>query len=314
MDYVESALKVAKEVRKLDKIAFRKLCFRILLYGSFLALYLCLLIFWLYPMIRNSLQSLAYCQLFTSDLERFVEVIEDVFVNLVLFLMFAFPLVLVFFGQEDISLWLRSKLFQYRMDPDRFERDWEFQGLFVKSEKDARHSIYLANSDLGCVIRNKVWRNYKMNLDYWVSSKNKYTGGWYKKEEFLSGFGVIVRAQDLKNYYMIKIDGEGMKPHIRRHGYWETHKPIGGWELKEKDCDSWIPLEVIVNNDNVVIKIRGRSVGAYILPIATAVPPVSEKPSFLLTSSVPFREYGSVGFRAAGNEEVYISNLKVSPL
>lgn len=313
MDYVESALKVAKEVRKLDKIAFRKLCFRILLYGWCLALYLCLLIFWLYPMIRNSLQSLAYCQLFTSDLERFVEAIEDVFVNLVLFLMLASPLVLMFFGQEDISLWLRSKLFRYRMDPNRFHSDWEFQGLFVKKQKDDRESIYLANSDLGCVIRNKVWRNYEMKLDFWVSSKNKYQKGWYKND-YLSGFGVIVRAQDLKNYYMIKIDGEGIKPHIRRHGYWETHKPISDWELKEGDCNSWIPLELIMKNDNVVIKIGGKCVGAYILPIDAAVPPVSEETSFVLTSSIPFRKYGSVGVRATSNEEVYISNLKVNPL
>ena len=313
VDHVESALKVAKEVRKLDKIAFRKLCFRILLYGSSLTLWLSLFAFLLFPMIKNFLNSLAYFQPFTSDLETSVKAIKDVSVNLVLFLMLAFPPVIMFFGQEDISLWLRSKLSNSKIISIAVSSDWEFQGLFVKKEKDDRESFYLANSDLGCVIRNKVWRNYEMKLDFWVSSKNKYQKGWYKND-YLSGFGVIVRAQDLKNYYMIKIDGEGIKPHMRRHGYWETHKPIDDWELKQDDCNSWIPLEVIVKNDNVVIKINGRRVGAYILPIDAAVPPVSEEEPFLLTSSIPFRKYGSVGFRAAGNEEVYISNLDVSPL
>ncbi|HSW97691.1 MAG TPA: hypothetical protein VLF89_07750 [Candidatus Saccharimonadales bacterium] len=128
------------------------------------------------------------------------------------------------------------------------------------------------------------------------------------------GFGIIYRADSLGKYYMLKVDSNGYLPHVRNI-LWENNGKIFITSLTKNDLDKWISAELSMRDNFLSVKI-GIDKFSFLIPTHSSVHkeasfPIEESDSAPY-SKIPFREYGSVGFRSAPFEEVYIRNLDIS--
>ncbi len=188
---------------------------------------------------------------------------------------------------------------------DNFARDlhtnWDFVGPWRIAEKN---TLLVTGSDAGGITKiGAQWENYVFT---------------FRARIMTDCLGVIVRAQDLNNYYMFQIQTDKIRPH-RRAAYpvidtstLPTHEDLNkenviianrinfqiGWEVfnppvpLHHQLDDWFDVKIIV---------RGESVSIYINSDL-----VLQQESFL---KIPT---GKVGFRNSGHETALVRNVKVT--
>lgn len=183
---------------------------------------------------------------------------------------------------------------------DRFwsePRDnWDFEGPWRLAEKG---TLVVTQSDAGGLSKvGAAWESYTFSFEARIIT---------------TCLGVVVRAADLNNYYMLQINPDCVRPHRRvampvaapspaeapvNHS--TTQPPYitfqVAWEVFESvpitpPLTGWFKVKLVV---------RGESVQLYI----------DDQLRFQRDAFVKIPA-GKVGFRNAGNEEAYVRNVRV---
>lgn len=182
------------------------------------------------------------------------------------------------------------------------EDNWDFIGPWRIAEKG---TLLVTGSDEGGITKvGALWENYTLS---------------FKTRIISDCLGVIVRAQDIHNYYMFQISPDKIRPHrrvavpviideVKKQNKEGTPQPrpinyFIGWQTDEVNPDfKQVPLNPKLDGwFNVRVVVRGQSVRIYIDDNL-----VLQRSSFL---QIP---YGKVGFRNHGSEEAYIRDVKVT--
>jgi len=207
------------------------------------------------------------------------------------------------------TLWVWTSRLQRRFVSgfsDNFSGDlqanWDFEGPWRIPEKG---TLLVSGSDAGGITKvGAQWENYTFT---------------FRARIIKECLGVVVRAQDLSNYYMLQIRNDRIRPHRRvavpvvqaeaLPGPDEEHVPeeagrirpirfIVGWQI----FDPPIPLSSNLHDwFDVKVIVRGESVLLYIDDELQM-----QRESFL---KIPA---GKVGFRNWGSEEALVKNVRVT--
>lgn len=239
----------------------------------------------------------------------------DIFRNVFLaFLSFFFSFIIleliIRFFKFILSLF-RHFFRNYTLSDSMDLTDWEFQGnvLFNKNTK----VIHIIQSNLGLILKNREWKDYEMTFKFKIPLKATYSHQDEENNQLRRGFGVIFRAKKLGEYYMLKIDSGGYKPHVRDI-YWENNGTILNTRLKKKQLNKWINAYLRMENNHLFIRI-GVDKFDFEIPthsdIAKDHTESSKSLDDLPYTKISFRNKGSVGFRSASTEEVYIKEMTV---
>jgi len=174
-----------------------------------------------------------------------------------------------------------------------FRKNWDFIGPWRTINDNC---LVVTGSDEGGITKvGAFWENYIYS---------------FKAKIINSCIGVIVRAQDLNNYYMFQIGKDKIVPHRRaavpvvaqEPGENEVNIKVGyriGWNIiNEKtvthgmDLNNWFTCSITTKGESVLLKIDGEI--------------VFQEESFL---KIP---YGKVGLRNWDEEKALIKDVKVS--
>lgn len=201
-------------------------------------------------------------------------------------------------------------------------QDWPYEWMFNGNPevKSKLSELCIKSTRAGTLLKYQ-WKNFEMTFQCkFVEGRN-------------NNFGIVFKAQDLANYFMLEvIDRDAdtfIKPHVRYDACWEVMelKTIG-----KIDFSDYQNVLVQVRNDTVILKIERRLVEQWILPTHVDInhiesgklPKPNEKEganellqpaSQFLIPEIPFRlARGMVGFRANLVQGVIIKDLEIRAL
>jgi len=180
------------------------------------------------------------------------------------------------------------------------EQNWDYEGWHVTEN----HELVVTGSDSGGLTKvGALWENYIFTFRAKILNKC---------------IGVIVRAQDLNNYYMFQIKNNIIRPHRRvavpSIEFEKNQKVEGenveaprllpvkimiGWEVHDEIAAEINPS--LVDWFNVRITVRGEAIHIYI----------NDDLVFHSTSLLKFPT-GRIGFRNSGNEKALIKDVRVT--
>ncbi len=194
-------------------------------------------------------------------------------------------------------------------------KDWDLQGAVIIED----NVIKIKWSQLGMILKNRSWRNYVMTFKFFIPKNISY-GQKPGKNQLERGFGIIYRAHNLGQYYMMKIDESGFRPHINNNQLWEDlgptitdEKPLIDW------LDKWISVEIVMKNNLLSMTIDEKMFSMQLPTYSLVFKEFPQKYSEQMSSEKPTpylpltnSDVGSIGFRSAPLEEVHIKDLKVA--
>lgn len=282
-----------------------------------LFLTLCLVILFVDIAIYFNLKNVFASLLVSSVAAPLVEIgISDGLVKNLSISLTATLLILVTMGLLSIKDWLCTSRVGYSWVVERGLCDWDFQGNIVVDENE--EAIHIIQSDLGCIIKRGNWRNFDMSFQFKIPSKLPYGGG-PKESQLERGFGIIYRAKQLGQYYMLKVDKNGYQPHVR-NVLWENSGPVEKATLSTQNLDKWVYAKLSIR-DNILTACIGDDQFSFGIPsysnIQRGVHASEDYEKYKFESlpyaKISFCNAGTVGFRSASLEEVYIRNLTVEP-
>lgn len=211
----------------------------------------------------------------------------------------------------------------YKFKNQDWPKEWIFNGKpepFVKNGE-----LFIKSSRAGSLVKNYQWKNLKITFDMKFNPS---------RTRPLKNLGLIFRAEDLDNYFMLEIlqdnpfDGKpitGLKPHVRFNSGWEM------MDIEEIDLNfsSFKKVCLEVQNDIITLFYEDNSIFKWVLPTHVDVnhveagfkPDDSGQKNILGkdvakgVQEIPFRiAYGRVGFRAHPGQGAIVKNLKIEPL
>lgn len=256
-------------------------------------------------------------------------------------------LILLFMLFRDLFRWIKVRwwVFWNRNRPYIFnDKDWSTKWISNgKTEISDEGYLFVKSSRAGCLLKDSYWKDFKMSFEAKFKSDDK--GGDEKR------FGLIFRAEDLDNYFMIEIgeneekykkpeEGNGsekeitkkipssIKPHVRYRGIWEIMSAI---EIKTEEpfnFSDFVKVSLEVKGDTARFFYKDTPIFKWVLPICVDVnhaeSGVEKKEEKVILAGaftghvqkIPFRlGYGLVGLGSHWSHAgVYIRNLRVEPL
>lgn len=223
---------------------------------------------------------------------------------------------LLFIWLEEIHKRTSSYMFQAEDWPGK----WMYNGsseLIVKPS-----GLYIKSSRAGTLFKKHLWRNFEMNFDLEFPP--------YSDEHTMDYIGIVFRAQDLDNYFMIEINRKKdtndlrVQRLVRYRGGWET-----SIEEKIGTITDWTkPLQISLTVACHLAKIKANNLSCeWILPSnvdlshfesGSGAKKDENKPKYSESKSVPeipFRTgFGMIGFRAYPGQGAIIRNLEIKSL
>lgn len=212
------------------------------------------------------------------------------------------------------------------------DKDWSNRWISNgKTEISDEGYIFVKSSRAGCLLKDNYWKDFKMSFEVKFKSDDKF--GDQKR------FGLIFRAEDLDNYFMIEI-GENaeeygkvkipssIKPHVRYRGIWEIMSTMEIKIGEPFDFSNFVEVSLEVKGDTARFFYKETPIFKWVLPrcvdVNHAESGVEKKEEKVILAGaftghvqrIPFRlGYGLVGFRSHWNHAgTYIRNLRVEPL
>lgn len=181
---------------------------------------------------------------------------------------------------------------------DSFKNPLNFNWDYIGNWKiTAQHELFVTGSDEGGISKKGAfWENYTLTLDCKIVR---------------DCIGIIIRVNDIQNYYMLQINKSKVRPH-RRISFAVTDIPQGqstqnrvvinrvevGWQVMDniasdhgQKLDDWFKVKVVVKGQSIYLYINDQL--------------AFTKESFLQIPS------GKIGFRNYGDEQALIKNVKV---
>ncbi|MEK7534294.1 MAG: hypothetical protein AAB600_03045 [Patescibacteria group bacterium] len=240
-----------------------------------------------------------------------VEIAKNISIVLVLlYIYFAYLLLYLIWKSKHNFPFLRNG---YKWNLNKGLSDWDFQGNIIVDQEEK--TIHIVQSELGCIVRNRNWKNFTLTFEFKIPDppllSPQDTEG---NKQLRRGFGIIYRAKQLGEYYMIKIDENGCLPHVRNL-YWENNGPIWKPKIDKSDLNKWISITLVMIENTLTIEIKSAKF-SFMLPTHSNVHHDTNYPYGDGSESRPFvpilfRNSGSVGFRSAPFEEVFIRNFRI---
>ncbi|EKD96144.1 MAG: hypothetical protein ACD_24C00167G0001 [uncultured bacterium] len=212
----------------------------------------------------------------------------------------------------------------YKLTAESWNKDWIYNG---KPKLFTSPTILRVNSSrAGCLYSKHLWRNFEMKFQMQFFPEKPFNYNYDRK------LGLIFRAADLDNYFMLQISYDGSNkflviPHVRYQGMWDI---MSNEEIGSSNKQGWLDVKLIVHNREVKLTID--TVGDFIWVLPTHVdinhiedgikksennlPKDNSGESFgaKITSlpKIDFQNsFGMIGFRAYLNEGADIKNLTV---
>jgi hypothetical protein len=215
----------------------------------------------------------------------------------------------------------------YRFNSKDWPNKWIFNG---KSELTDNAYLFVKSSRAGCLLKNYYWKDFRMNFEM------KFDTNSFRNQKVI---GLIFRAEDLDNYFMIEIgekcyrkndrngDASGLQSLVRYKGGWEgtcveeSKKPF--------DFSNFTKVSLEVKDDTATLFLKGEPILNWIMPthvdvnhVESGVKDNSEKTKDIIGGAftghvqrIPFRlKYGMVGFRAYMSQGAIIRSLKIESL
>ncbi|MBI4058961.1 hypothetical protein HY404_01840 [Candidatus Microgenomates bacterium] len=201
-----------------------------------------------------------------------------------------------------------------------WNEDWIYNGKTKILLDPVR--LKINSSRAGCLLEKYLWNNFSMNFQM------KFL--YHEQNE--QNLGIIFRAVDLENYFMLEIIRKTsaicVKPHVRYLGMWEimSQDVIGEVDPSQE----WLKIYVTVNRTEVKISIKGVGEYEWFLPTHVDINHIEDGPrknnsnefdekevaaKITLLPKIEFRKsFGMVGFRAHLNQGAEIKNLNISKI
>jgi len=237
-------------------------------------------------------------------------------------------------------LWNKNKI--YIFNNKDWSKKWISNG---KTEIVNNGDLLVKSSRAGCLLKNHYWKDFK------ISFEMKYSPDKFGDQ---NRFGIIFRAEDLDNYFLIEIgenaefyktgnkieiNGEkedekkyvsSIKPHVKYKGIWEIMSVTEINKPFNFSAD-FVKASLEVKGDTVSFFYKDDPIYKWILPeyidvnhVESGVRDNMEKTKGVIlggafaghVQKIPFRlKYGLVGFRAHLNHAgTYIKKLRIEPL
>lgn len=238
---------------------------------------------------------------------------------------FFYSLILAFILLESFwrlfeSLDKRNKTYKFRSQD--WPSEWIFNGA---TEPNSVSELFVKSSRAGCLLENYIWKNFKMTFEM------KFLDDLYKH------VGIIFRAVDLDNYFMLEImqdspyhgtpgggNKSGIKPHVRYSGGWEL---MYFEEKKDFDFSDFVKVVLEVEKNTVYLYCKDALIFVWILPTHVDVNHMEAgvkqnnitestgKTATEVVKRILFREnYGMIGFRGHPGQGAIIRGLKIVSL
>lgn len=226
-----------------------------------------------------------------------------------MFLVLFFALVKVFFNW----LWVRTKKDRsYKFSSQDWPNKWIFNGSTVPENIS---DLKIQSSRAGCLLDNYFWKNFRMSFEA-------------KFVHSMKIFGVIFRAEDLNNYFMIEIAESSVNPRVRYSSGWEEIESTS-YSLKS---DDFFVVVLEVKDETACLYIQGKFVLSWILPNYVDVnhweagvkvgnnnenkkEKIEQKPLAGHVQKIFFgNRPGKIGFRAHQGQGAIIRGLTIEPL
>jgi len=183
--------------------------------------------------------------------------------------------------------------------------DWIGRGIF--DYRRTNKGFLITESEPGYIFSKTLsWNDYKYEFDFKILN---------------DCLGVVVRAANLSDYIMFQIRPYGIRPHIRVNGGWAK------WEAKESglefaknlSLDNWYKCCVTCEKDIINIQIweKDNSIfqRSWSIPherFGFPFPQKDDDPTKTTIIHFPVNlDYGTIGFRNAGNEKALVKNVLV---
>jgi len=201
----------------------------------------------------------------------------------------------------------------YAFNNKNWEREWIFNGQSYTLPDPSRIVIY--SSRAGCLLEKYVWKDFVMSFEMKLLENSPQ-----------KNMGIIFRAKDLENYFMLEIflrDNENkiyVKPHVRSQGAWEFIQEtfVGNFDLLQ-----FQKVKLRVDNVRVHFYISGNKVFEWYLPTHLDINHIEagvqgssdETTSRGIIPRIDFRNrYGKIGFRAYPGQGAECKNLNIKSL
>lgn len=207
----------------------------------------------------------------------------------------------------------RRKGKSYIFDSNNWQKEWIFNGQSYALSNPSRIIIY--SSRAGCLLEKYVWKDFVMSFEM-----------KFLEDSPQKNVGIIFRAKDLENYFMLEIflrcneNKIYVKPHVRSQGAWEFIQEtfVGNFDLLQ-----FQKIKLRVDNVRVHFYISGNKVFEWYLPthldinhIEAGVQGTSEETTSKgIIPRIDFRNrYGMIGFRAYPGQGAECKNLMIKHL
>lgn len=272
-----------------------------------------LILFWASPLICQHLILCLNIKIY----------IPEAILNFTLFLNLVFLLIISVRIIEYLGQLTKIGTSKYIFDPKRWPNGWIFNGR----PEVVGDELYVKRARAGLLLEEKIWKNFEMTFEM------KFDKIKYPKEHL----GIIFRARDLDNYFMLELRGEGdggIAPHIRYKSGWEMTEEVKMDPKDKFDFSTFKKVKLKVIKNVVTLFYKNIDVFRWILPTHADVNHYEagvEKSNehktddaILMTKNlfgshvqrIPFRlGHGMVGFRAHYmNQGAIIRKLQIEPI
>jgi len=244
-------------------------------------------------------------------------------------------LILLFISVKEVLKFIRV-WFCRNKDYIFTSKDWPNKWVFNgKTELTKEGYLFVKSSRAGCLLKNYYWKDFKMSFDMRFCNKDDK-----KIQNYQKRVGLVFRAEDLDNYFMIEIGEDvensmklSVKPHIRYMGGWEWMSVEEIENTESFDFTNFIKVSLVLKGDTGYLFYNETPVFKWVLPshvdmnhVESGVRHNQEQKeddnenmpgkSFAgHVQSIPFRlKHGLVGFRAYMKHGAIIRNLEIKPL
>lgn len=242
---------------------------------------------------------------------------------------------------------IRNKWDQYDIvfgeNEDRFKKEWEFQGDPIFT----REGIVATNTNSGLLLKPKllwtgwIWENFEatINIDFYKqarpifrelyeNNKNEIKERDTTAVRYKRLLGIIFRARDLENYFLLEVWRIDkfivIRPHVRIDGNWDApflNPDANSYPVNQEQTKFKLTLKV--ENDRIALVINDdkKKPLIWILPTHYEInlpqysKPKQEDLARANVKKIPFRlKGGRFGFRNYGDEAAIVKSLDVKPI
>lgn len=228
----------------------------------------------------------------------------------------------------------------FSLNLSRFDQEWEFQGNI----KIINKGLVISNTPSGCIIKNSFWdtkiwddfsATFQVSFKNYFSLENDFVQPkdpryirhvlMAKKVQFRQLLGIIFRAQNLDDHFMLGIMIVGnyliFRPHVRVAGNLDiplhnSPNSIFAFQRRNKEFQ----FKLLVSKNEVKLYLRqGREWQRcyyWLIPsfYKTNLNEAQSDPNIsgIITRKIPFKNApGLFGFRNYGNELAIINSLNI---